>query len=106
DCGASSLIAMRRFGVDPNGLAAVFISHLHGDHYGGLPFLILDAQLVSRRTRPLTIAGPPGLRERLATAMEAFFPGSTAIERKFAVDIIELEPGVKHEVEGVAVTPF
>src|SRR5260221_691992 len=68
DCGASSLIAMRRFGVDPNRIATVFISHLHGDHFGGLPFLILDAQF-SRRLAPLTVAGPPGLRQRLAEAM-------------------------------------
>jgi ribonuclease BN (tRNA processing enzyme) len=45
DCGASALIAMRRFGVDPNTIRTVLISHLHGDHFGGLPFLLLDAQL-------------------------------------------------------------
>jgi ribonuclease BN (tRNA processing enzyme) len=54
DCGASSLIAMRRFGIDPNTIRTVLISHLHGDHFGGLPFLLLDAQFVSRRTTPLT----------------------------------------------------
>jgi ribonuclease BN (tRNA processing enzyme) len=43
DCGASSLIAMRKFGVDPNRIHAVLASHLHGDHFGGLPFLLLDA---------------------------------------------------------------
>src|SRR5579864_4417433 len=37
DCGASSLIAMRQRGVDPNAIALVVISHLHGDHFGGLP---------------------------------------------------------------------
>ena len=40
DCGASSLIAMRKYGIDPNRIDTVFISHLHGDHFGGLPFLI------------------------------------------------------------------
>ena len=40
DCGASSLVAMRRFGVDPNTIQTVLISHLHGDHFGGLPFLL------------------------------------------------------------------
>jgi ribonuclease BN (tRNA processing enzyme) len=79
DCGASSLIAMRRFRVVPNRIGTIFISHLHGDHFGGLPFFILDAQLVSRRVEPLTIAGPPGLRQRLAEAMEAFFPGSSRV---------------------------
>jgi ribonuclease BN (tRNA processing enzyme) len=106
DCGASSMIAMRKFGVDPNTIRAVLISHLHGDHFGGLPFLILDAQLVSRRTAPLAIAGPPGLRDRLTAAMENFFPGATKVERRFELNILELEPGKPHNVEGIAVTPY
>jgi ribonuclease BN (tRNA processing enzyme) len=53
DCGASSLIAVRRFGVDPNSVQTVLISHLHGDHFGGLLFLLLDAQFVSKRKIPL-----------------------------------------------------
>ena len=106
DCGASSLIAMRRFRVAPNRIRTIFISHLHGDHFGGLPFFILDAQLVSRRVEPLTIAGPPGLRQRLAEAMEAFFPGSSRVERRFAVETVELEPGAAASVNGVLVTPY
>jgi len=106
DCGASSMIAIRKFGVDPNAIRAVLITHLHGDHFGGLPFFILDAQLVSRRTAPLTVAGPPGLRDRLTTALENFFPGSTKVERRFPIDIRELEPRVAHDVEGIEVTPY
>lgn len=106
DCGASSMIAIRKFGIDPNAIRAILITHLHGDHFGGLPFFILDAQLVSRRTAPLTIAGPPGLRDRLATAMETFFPGSTKAERRFTTEIRELAPHCAHDVEGIEVTPF
>jgi len=69
DCGATSLSALKRLGLDPGKIAAVFVSHLHGDHFGGLPFLILDGQF-SRRTKPLTVAGPPGLARRLTEAME------------------------------------
>jgi ribonuclease BN (tRNA processing enzyme) len=36
DCGASSLIAMRRFGVDPQAIDTVLLTHLHGDHFGGV----------------------------------------------------------------------
>jgi ribonuclease BN (tRNA processing enzyme) len=57
DCGATSLTALRRCGCDPGEIAAVFVSHLHGDHFGGLPFLILDGQF-SGRVTPLTVAGP------------------------------------------------
>ncbi len=106
DCGASSMIAIRKFGADPNAIRAILITHLHGDHFGGLPFFILDAQLFSRRTAPLVIAGPPGLRDRLATAMENFFPGSTKAQQRFALDVRELEPRRTHDVAGIAVTPF
>ena len=78
DCGASSMVAIRKAGLDPNGIAAILVTHLHGDHFGGLPFFLLDAQLVSRRTAPLLLAGPPGFEERLMTVMEAMFTGSAA----------------------------
>ena len=106
DCGASSMVAIRKWGVDPNGVSTVLVSHLHGDHFAGLPFFLLDAPLISRRTAPLTLAGPPGFRERLMTVMEAMFAGSTKIERKHALDIRELELHQRVELNGLAVTPY
>jgi ribonuclease BN (tRNA processing enzyme) len=106
DCGASSMIAIRKFGIEPNKIQVVFVTHLHGDHFGGLPFLILDAQFVSRRATTLTIAGPPGLSERLMTAMEVLFPGSSRVDRQFAIEIVELEPEEPQNVRGVTVTPY
>ena len=109
DCGASSMVAMRKFGVDPNSIDAVYLTHLHGDHFGGLPFVILDAQLYSRRTAPLRLVGPPGLADRLTAAMEVFFPGSSTVERKFATEIAEFahdgERWASNERDGVRVTP-
>ena len=100
DCGATSLSALKRLGLDPGEIAVVFVSHLHGDHFGGLPFLILDGQF-SRRTRPLTVAGPPGTARRLAAAMECLFPGSSAAPRRFSVETVELAPGSARTVSGV-----
>lgn len=105
DCGASTLIAMRRFGVDPNGVHTIFVSHLHGDHFGGLPFFILDAQFYSRRETPLTLAGPPGFEDRLMRSMELFFPGSSTARRKFTTEVVELEPAQERSINGVAVIP-
>jgi ribonuclease BN (tRNA processing enzyme) len=106
DCGASSMVAIRKWGVDPNGISAVLVSHLHGDHFAGLTFFLLDAQLISRRTTPLTLAGPPGFRDRLMTVMEAMFAGSTKIERKHELDIRELTLHDRAELCGLAVTPY
>jgi ribonuclease BN (tRNA processing enzyme) len=100
DCGATSLTALRHAGLDPGEIGTVFVSHLHGDHFGGLPFLILDGQF-SRRTAPLVIAGPPGTSQRLATTMECLFPGSTRARRRFEVTVAELSPGTPHDMAGV-----
>jgi ribonuclease BN (tRNA processing enzyme) len=105
DCGASSLIAMNRDGVDPGEVSAVLLTHLHGDHFGGVPFLILDAQF-SRRTRRLLIAGPPGVQDRVEAAMEVFFPGSTSVQRKFNVEFIELPERQVTRVGPAGVTAF
>jgi len=105
DCGASSLIAMKRAGVDPAEVGWVLLTHLHGDHFGGLPFLILDGQF-SRRERPLVVAGPPGVRERVEAAMEVFFPGSTGVTRRFAMEFVELRERQPTQIGPAAVTPF
>ncbi|MEN6483491.1 MAG: MBL fold metallo-hydrolase [Syntrophobacteraceae bacterium] len=106
DFGASSLIAMKCQGVNTSDIDAIFLSHLHGDHFGGLPFLFLHEQLVSKRTRPITIAGPPGLEKRVYEAMEAFFPGSSRIKRRFAVDFVELAERTPIEIGKVRATSF
>lgn len=105
DCGATSLVALKRLGLDPGEVAAVFVSHLHGDHFGGLPFLILDGQF-SRRNTPLTIVGPPGTGARLAETMECLFPGSSTAPRRFETRLIELEAGSTATVAGVTVSTW
>ncbi|MGH8060203.1 MAG: MBL fold metallo-hydrolase [Candidatus Entotheonellia bacterium] len=105
DCGASSLIAMRRAQIDPSEIGWVLLSHLHGDHFGGLPFLIVDGQF-NRRTRPLVIVGPPGVRARVEAAMEVFLPGSASIARRFATEFIELSEREAYPVGPATVTPF
>lgn len=105
DCGASSLIGLKRAGVDPNEIGTVLITHLHGDHFGGLPFLLLDGQF-SRRLAPLVIAGPPGIAERVTQAMEVFFPGSSRVHRKFETRFLELAEGAPMAMGPLRVTPF
>jgi len=106
DCGASSLVALRKLGVEPNAIDTVFLSHLHGDHFGGLVFLLLDAQHISRRQRPLILAGPAGTEARLTAAREALFPGSSQKSLRFDLKFVEIAVGRRDQVGAVAVTPF
>ena len=89
DCGATSLVALKRAGVDPGSIDAVLLTHFHGDHCGGVPYLILDGQF-TKRERPLVIAGPPGVRERMTAVFEAALPTSSGTEQRFAVSHVEL----------------
>jgi ribonuclease BN (tRNA processing enzyme) len=84
DFGTSSLIGLARLGLATASIDAVLVSHLHGDHFGGLPFLVLDQQF-ARRERPLLLVGP-----RVMQAMEVLFPGSSQVERRFELRTIEL----------------
>jgi ribonuclease BN (tRNA processing enzyme) len=106
DCGASSLVAMRKLKIEPREVSKIFITHLHGDHFGGLPFFLLDAQLVSKRTKPLALVGPPGFEKRLLDAMEVLFPGSSKVEPNFEVRFVEIKPRTPTVVEQVEVTAF
>ena len=91
DCGASSLIGMNRFGIDRNAIDTILVTHFHADHFGGIPFFMLDAQFNTKRTRPLTIAGPAGLRDWYQRAMDTAFAGSSKTQQKFELNLVELE---------------
>jgi ribonuclease BN (tRNA processing enzyme) len=105
DCGATSLVALRQQGFELNEIETVFVTHLHGDHFGGLPFLILDGQF-RRRTKDLTVVGPAGTEQRLAEAMETFFPNSSGVRRRFSVNVVEHEDRRPFKNERVTAVPY
>ncbi len=70
DCGEGAQLAALRAGLSLSRLDAVLITHLHGDHFNGLPGLLGTLGLEGRQ-RPLVIAGPSGttaLLQHLANA--------------------------------------
>jgi ribonuclease BN (tRNA processing enzyme) len=105
DCGASSLPALKRLGIARDDIDLILITHFHGDHFAGLPFLLLDAQF-TRRTRPLVIAGPEGIEARLAQVMEALFEHSSKTKQRFDLSVVSLKPGETCAFGAVSVTPY
>jgi ribonuclease BN (tRNA processing enzyme) len=93
DCGASSLIALKRLNIDRNAIQTIVITHFHADHFGGIPFFMLDAQFFSKRRDPLTIVGPAGLAAWYERVMETAFPGSSQAAQKFDLRLVEIAAG-------------
>ena len=105
DCGATSLPALKRLGIARDEIDLILITHFHGDHFGGLPFLLLDAQF-TRRSRPLVIAGPQAIETRLAQLMEALFERSSKTKPKFELSVVALTPEERRSFGAVDVTPY
>jgi ribonuclease BN (tRNA processing enzyme) len=95
DCGVTGVAAMRRLGVDPLGIAAVLVSHLHGDHVGGVPFLLLARYFAAVRgadVQPLIVAGPVGTEQLVGATLALFRYGTLADVRAPApVEFVVLE---------------
>ena len=96
DCGASALPGLRKFGVDPNAIDLVLVTHMHGDHYAGIPWLGLQ-RAAAGVERPLTVLGPEGIAHRLPRLAHHLFPSSSPRPQRFRLDIREyasLRPAV------------
>ena len=106
DFGASSLIALNALGIPHNKIDLILLTHLHGDHCGGVSALLLDAMLGAKRETPLTIAGPKDTAAHLPKVQEALFPGSMSMTPKFDVETIDMEVLTPHEIKGLTITTF
>jgi ribonuclease BN (tRNA processing enzyme) len=93
EAGPGLMQALKGSGVSTDSFDLLLISHLHGDHFGGLPFLILDYMWETRRKKLLTIAGPARLEERTWSLMRTMFPHFELDKIKHKLKFVVLEPG-------------
>ncbi len=106
DCGTTTLLALKSLGIPAERIDFVAISHLHGDHFGGLPFLFLEYIYENPRSRPLTIVGPPGTEERVRTLHATMYRELSKRPCCFDVRFRELVPQQRTALSGVQLLPF
>jgi ribonuclease BN (tRNA processing enzyme) len=93
DCGGSALPAIKKH-VDPATIDAIAVTHLHGDHFGGITFLVIEQHFAGRK-RPLVVGGPASLEKRLRAEEQALFPdffGPTTLGFPFDTVVLGAEP--------------
>ena len=91
DCGSSVLSGLKRQGLSAAAIDTVIISHLHGDHFGGIPFLLLDGKYGDKRTAPLTLIGPKGLQQAVEALAAILYPGTFSSGVDFPINYIEVD---------------
>lgn len=107
DLGGTALLGLRRAGRSPLELAAIAFTHLHGDHLGGWPFLVIDALYGPvRRQTPLVVSGPPGIEERLEALLQVTYGSAASKPRPFATRFSTLAPGDAANLAGYRVEAF
>jgi len=98
DCGFSAPSPFWRISPDPLALDAVWISHFHGDHFLGLPQLLLR-MFESNRQKPFTVIGQKGVRELVVNALELAYPGILQ-KMAFTIEAVEVNAGQTFEASG------
>ena len=106
DCGPATTQGLNAVGVARDEIDAVLVSHFHGDHFGGIPVLLLACLYEDERTRPLRIAGPVGVEARVREAARALGFGLEHREWSFEFHFDELETGQEKRIGPVAVRTF
>lgn len=106
DFGASSLIALNALGISHNSIDMIVCTHIHGDHCGGVPFLLLDAMLRAKRQRPLVVAGPHGIEAGIHRMRDALFPGMHIMRPAFPLEFVEVASLMPQQIGPLKVTSY
>lgn len=109
DCGASTLIRLKQMNISPEEIDAIVITHFHGDHYGGIPFLVISNKFEYKREKKLAIYGPEGVKDKVYNLQDALYPGTSELLDEMNITVsaythefLEILPDVS--VRGLPVT--
>jgi ribonuclease BN (tRNA processing enzyme) len=104
EAGPGVLAELKRHGIEADSLDAIIISHLHGDHFCGLPFLFLEYMWERPRKHPVVIMGPKNLEKRTWILMRAMFSHFNLKKLRSKVKWVVLKPGETMKMAGLKVS--
>ena len=104
DCGASALIGLKKENLSTDDVDCILITHLHGDHFGGLPFILCEIIALGRRKKALTIIGPQHTEARTRESLMCFY--SMEIAASAPIRFIEYATEQLVEIGSLRLIPF
>src|SRR3990170_781935 len=93
DAPPTLLPHLKQLGISLTDLEVVFISHHHGDHFMGLPFLMLEYVYMTKRTDDLFIVGPPGVEDWMEYFATLCYPELHAKDAGYRRRYVDARPG-------------
>lgn len=106
DCGATTGTGLGELGVERDEIETILVSHFHGDHFGGIPLLLLAALYQDRRRHPLHIAGPPDIENRVRTLARAMGHSIEDRDWSFPIHFTEVPAGAEYEIGPARIRSF
>jgi ribonuclease BN (tRNA processing enzyme) len=106
DCGATTGTGLRELGVARDEIDTILVSHFHGDHFGGIPLLLLAALYEDERRHPLHIAGPPEIEARVRTLAQAMGHPIEDRDFTFPIRFTEVPAGAEYEIGPARIRSF
>jgi len=106
DCGGTTLTGLAQLGIARNEIDAILVSHYHGDHFMGIPQFLLASIYEDSRSKPLHIAGPRPIEQRVRTLAQAVGYPMEDRNWNFPIHFHDLEAGEELPVGPISVTPF
>jgi ribonuclease BN (tRNA processing enzyme) len=106
DAGPTVLAALKDAGERSDEVEFILLSHLHGDHFGGIPFMIMEYLYERPRTRELLIAGPEGTEARVLELFRAMYKEAAARPTTFPIRFQTLVADQNVAIGSVAIEPF
>ena len=106
DFGANALAALRRLGREPEEIEGFALTHLHGDHLGGFPFLLIDGMFNRIRSKPIRVVGPVRSEEKISSFLETAYAEIKPEFRPYQLEVTEIEPDAESKLAGAVVKSY
>jgi len=106
EAGPGILSQLKARQQDMAAVDGVALSHLHGDHFAGLPFLLLEYEHQTRREKPFIVLGPPGTESRVRRLLDLLYWESRGRQFRFPLEFIEMVDNSQAEIGGFRLSSF